>query len=132
MAEVEQALYVQFSENNAWEGEAWHRYIPIAGNEKAIERLRQIVDSQDGGAEDDDPGGAFGIREDILTEEQVDTLVKYANEDTSYSAAHGKLSGTLSLDGGLNFPAVTTAEDLRKLEIERRMRPSAGSSLSGE
>lgn len=127
MTSAEQTLYVQFSESNAWEGETWHRYIPVAGNEQAIERLRQIISASapKDFEEDEDAEGedGFSLSAETLTEAQVDTLVEYANDDnTSYSNAHAKLDGTLDLDGSLNVGAIITMHDLYKLEIQNRMR----------
>lgn len=133
MTDTTPAFYIQFSENNDYEGETWHRYIPVAGNEKAIERLRELVNAQEPDAEEDEDseesGGPFGLREGTLTETEVDVLVKYANDDsTTYSAAHGKLEGILDLDGLLSSNRVANIEDLYKLQIEARMRPPRDTS----
>lgn len=126
MTDAERTLYVQFTETNDWEGETWHRYIPVDGNEGAIERLRQLIDAQEVGDNEDEDGegegATFGIRSELLTGREVDTLVKYANDDnTSYSVAHAMLHGILNLDGSLNKKAIESLDDLYKLEIEKRL-----------
>jgi hypothetical protein len=129
MTDTTPNLYIQFTETNGWEGETWHRYIPIAGNEAAIERLRQLIDDEDADEDEDDFGEGFSIHPDTLTGEQVDTLVKYANDDnTSYAGAHEKLVGTLDLDGPLSKKAVENREDLYKLKIAYYMRSSDSST----
>lgn len=31
--------YIEFSETNDWEGETWHYFLPLEGNEKALRQL---------------------------------------------------------------------------------------------
>jgi hypothetical protein len=80
--------YIRLTEVNEWEGETWHFYLPVAGNSEALAALKELIDNAD-----DDFG--FSLSE-TLTEDEVDTLVRTANGDTSYLAAHTKLTGRLT------------------------------------
>jgi hypothetical protein len=88
--------YIRLTEANEWEGETWHFYLPIADNSAALAALQELIDSAD-----NDFG--FSLSE-TFTEDEVDTLVRTANGDTSYLAAHTKLAGRL-----------TPIDDLEKL-----------------
>lgn len=79
--------YVRLTEENEWEGETWHAYLPINGNEGALTALRELID-----AADDDLG--FSLSEETLTEHEVDALVRHGG-DTTYLAAHTKLAGRM-------------------------------------
>lgn len=80
--------YFRLTENNEWEGETWHFYLPIADNEEAIATLCELIDT----AEDD---FGFSLSDETFTETEVDTLVQHGAGDTDYHATHTKLVGRL-------------------------------------
>lgn len=84
-----QGKYVRFIERNDNEGETWNFYIPLAGNSKEIEHLRELLKEDD--------SESFSIHPAQLTTTEVDTLVKHASDNTSYMPAHNKLSGKLKM-----------------------------------
>jgi len=76
--------FIRFTENNDWEGESWNFYIPVEGNEIEIERLRDLINTQDDEM-------CFEMNEDtFLTEEEVDILVD--------NATHGYFPSDNKLD----------------------------------
>lgn len=86
--------YRKLTEINDNEGETWHFFIPVPGNEAALDSLAKMLDVRD--LED-----AYRLSKDMFTEVEVDTLVKYA-DNTGYMTEHNKLAGIL---------------DIKKLEI---------------
>jgi len=79
-------MYTQFTEYNDWEGERWNFYIPTAGNEAAIQELKDRLGKDE----------AYYFPEgQELTEEEVDTLVRHAHD--GYMSEHTKLAGRLEL-----------------------------------
>ncbi len=78
--------YLCWTENNAWEGETWNFYIPVPGNEKALESLRKKLG-------DLGECGGFELQANPVTEKEVDRLVKHDNDHTDYLNAHNKLKG---------------------------------------
>lgn len=84
-------VYMQLAEVNEHEGETWYFYIPVQGNEVALEQLRAKFTEWDSG---DDP--EFYLAEELFTETEVDILVKHGDE--GYMAYHNKLAGILPED----------------------------------
>ena len=83
-------LYRMLTEENDHEGETWHHFIPIDGNQQAIDRIWEILNSEDSEIE------SFTLTEKTYTEEQVQTLC--AQEDvTSYMWTYTRLEGVLVL-----------------------------------
>lgn len=82
--------FVKLTENNEHEGETWHFYIPIDGNEAAIGQLLDVTIGLD---QDIDEGYSLDVTP--IPEVEVDILVKHA--DTGYMANHNKLTGVLTL-----------------------------------
>lgn len=89
--------YVKFTESNEWEGETWHFYIPIAGNEEAIALLREKIADPDFQDPEGDPL-EYVLAEEELTEVEVDTLVRHGDID-GYMPEHNKLQGRI--DSGM-------------------------------
>lgn len=83
-------LYVELIEYNDWEGETWSFWIPVPGNEDAIESLRHIL--TDSFAID-----CFEMGETLLSESKLDFLIKRSKGETSYLSRHNKLRGVLKL-----------------------------------
>jgi hypothetical protein len=81
--------YACLTEHNEWEGETWHFYIPLVGNEDALTTLREMI-------EDDESYelSTNELGEGVFTESEVDILVKHGG-DTDYMAAHSRLAGRL-------------------------------------
>jgi hypothetical protein len=79
--------YIRFTETNDHEGERWHFYIPLPGNEEAIRRLEALLE--------EDAYGEFELKKEMFTEPEVDVLVKYS--EGGYMMNHNKLEGTLDL-----------------------------------
>jgi hypothetical protein len=92
------AVFVRFSETNEWEGETWQFYIPLAGNEKALEDLRTKLADADLQDQDGEGDGerVFTLEADPLPEVEVDVLVANGADD-GYMPEHTKLTGTLVL-----------------------------------
>ena len=76
--------FVRFRENNDWKGETWDFYIPIEGNEEAIEELVELIEKYPN----------YTLYPVPFSENEVDILVKNENE-LSYMPRHNKLSGKL-------------------------------------
>jgi hypothetical protein len=79
--------YVKFTEENDWEGETWHFYIPVAGNEVTLAVLAATLESS--------PIDSYTLDLTRIPEYEVDALVKHT--DTGYMADHTKLDGVLLL-----------------------------------
>jgi len=89
--------YVRLTEENEWEGETWHHYLPVAGNEQALDALRELIHNAF-----DDMG--FTLSEETYTRVEVDTLTRLGNDDDGYLLPHTKLAGLL-----------TPVDDLQKI-----------------
>jgi len=95
--------YVTFTENNSWEGETWHFYIPL--QEASIQALQVLasvlsVHSLDSYVLDLDP----------VDSSYVDKVVEKSR--SGYMAYHNKCEGTLRLPNGITH---LSKEDLEKL-----------------
>lgn len=86
--------YATFTEDNEWEGEVWRFYIPIEGNEVALNQLANLVEQAE----------AYGLSLTPLNEATVDDRVAQP-DDTDYLAAHTKLTGRLDLTRVIGKPA---------------------------
>lgn len=75
--------YLKLTENNDWEGETWHFFVPVEGNEEALKLLREKVASF-GGEE-------FEVDQRLYPESEVDLLVK--NAEVGYLREYYKLEG---------------------------------------
>lgn len=80
--------YIQFKENNEWEGETWCFYIPTEGNEKQIDRLAELI--QESNLED-----TYTVGNELISEIEVDALVKHGG--SGYMNNHNKCSGILDI-----------------------------------
>ena len=78
--------YKRFTEENDWEGEKWHFYIPVPGNEEALSKLEKLISEK--GYDD-----IYAFHKEMFTEAEVDVLVKYSEQ--GYMPHHNKLSGLL-------------------------------------
>lgn len=83
--------YYRLSENNEWEGETWHFYIPVEGNEEEMVKLKEkYID-----------GEIYCVSIKKFTEERVDILCEDDN-NTSYMNKHNKLKGKLTVPENLS------------------------------
>lgn len=88
--------YARLIEHNESTGEAWCHYIPIPGNEAALDLLGRVVDVLN-----DSEEGSYELDRGPIPEAAVDTLVEYANMGNTYMAEHTKLTGVLMLPPNL-------------------------------
>jgi hypothetical protein len=79
--------YVKFTEENDWEGETWHFYIPVDGNQLTLSVLAAALETS--------PIESYTLDLTPIPESEVDTLVKHT--EVGYTADHTKLSGVLLL-----------------------------------
>jgi hypothetical protein len=108
--------FVKLTENNEHEGETWHFYIPVEGNEEAIGQLFEAI-----AVLDQDVDEQYSLDLTPIPEGEVDILVKHA--DTGYMANHNKLTGVLTLPD--DFDEKMTEEDgdlLYKGQIKEYMK----------
>ncbi|WP_029931069.1 hypothetical protein [Nocardia otitidiscaviarum] len=87
--------YGRLIEYNDWEGETWNFWLAVDGNGPALDRLVEFVAKRYG---DDDPQ-PFRFTDDLLSAEQVDLLVRFAECD--YMPTHNRVDGVLTLPGEL-------------------------------
>jgi hypothetical protein len=85
--------YRRLIEHNPWESETWNFYIPIAGNEKILNLLEDFLEQ----FKDTEFTEQFEMPRHILSETEVDVLVKYANND-GYLCSQNKLQGRLDIN----------------------------------
>lgn len=84
----DEAVFAKFTEHNDWEGETWHHYLPVEGNEFFLARLSTII------LELDPEGEEFELDlENLLDESEVDVLVKHS--DSGYMFYHNKVTGRM-------------------------------------
>lgn len=86
-------MFVRLKEDNEWEGETWCFWLQRNGNEEALAKLGNLLDS------DDALSDTFTLDLTIVnTEEEVDKLVEQAikdyKEDGGYTYEHNKITGT--------------------------------------
>ena len=87
--------YYRLSEDNYWEGEMWHFYIPAENNTEALYRWLELTRHS---GTDDDIGGEAQYILDLVTAipaEAVRALVTLSGS-TGYMAEHTVLAGTLA------------------------------------
>lgn len=87
MTDITTKTYAKLTERNDHEGETWHFWIPMAGNEDALTRVTGLLDPDDDEAE-------YQLNQHPTPEFEVDILVKH-DESRGYMPAHTKLAGQL-------------------------------------
>lgn len=80
--------FMQFTEINSWEGETWHFWLQVNGNEAALDALSVRL------TEADTEGYDLGDR--VADEHTVNVLVNHADGD-GYMPEHTKCLGQLVL-----------------------------------
>lgn len=102
--------YLKFTEVNEHEGETWHHYLPVEGNEAALGRLRDYLAKAKAECQWEFP---YTLGSEAIAESDVDTLVKHS--DVGYMMEHTKVVGFLK-----DFDADAEADDLfYKGEIDK-------------
>ena len=129
------AKYLKLTERNDQEGETWHFYIPRFANGAQLQQLEQLITAIDahtasvvaadgnGGSDLDEP--PFTIFEGELTEDEVDTLVKHANDAGGYMPAHTKLEGLLTVPDFTRKRPENLEKLLYKGHIRKMMKVAA-------
>jgi phosphodiesterase/alkaline phosphatase D-like protein len=87
----ERNCYYRFDEYNDHEGETWSFFIPVRNNKTLVSSLKKLLKAAESIGDDN----GFSISDEILTEAEVDTLVKYG--DCGYMDRYNKLTGVLDL-----------------------------------
>lgn len=90
--EEKERIYVDFIENNEWEGERWHFFIELRGNEKNIKILREQIQEE----EECD----YELNDTIYDEDEVNTLLEESN--TGYMDEFNKINGKM-MEGPYDF-----------------------------
>jgi hypothetical protein len=80
--------FVKLTEDNDWEGETWHFWLQLDGNQAELDKLAVWLEEKQG---EDDEGG-FSLNMDRTRyEDEVDLLVEEA--DYGYMKTHNKVVG---------------------------------------
>lgn len=87
--------YLRFTEINEHEGETWRFYIPVEGNQDAIDRLSRVLEAHD-------LTETFKFNATPAPESVVDTIVAEALED--YEENGGYRPARVELEGRLVLP----------------------------
>lgn len=95
--------YIKYEEYNDNEGEDWNFYLQAEGNEKEIEKLKNLIDE----AEQQE---TYRIT-NFLPENEVDILVKHS--DSGYMMFENKITGIMKIPEGFEV------DDLYKGGIEK-------------
>lgn len=83
--------FVKLTEKNDHEGESWNFWLQLDGNEKALERLKKIIDlAIDAGFAEE-----YSIDMTPVSEKEVDIVVKHTGQ--GYMDYNNKVTGTLTL-----------------------------------
>lgn len=83
--------YLRLDEHNEWEGERWSFYIPVEGNETALQELRQAIVEMEAEGEH-----SFTLSTRRGKESAVDRRCARPSA-TGYLSRHNKLEGRLNL-----------------------------------
>lgn len=124
--------FIQFVEDNEWEGETWRFWLPVDGNEAELEKLRAVLAKIEAFYADSEPGCPFRLdASDALHDEDfVDKVCALADEDEGgYMAAHQKVYGVLTVpdwpDPEDDGKTPTIEQDLYKGGVRALFRETA-------
>jgi hypothetical protein len=85
-------------ERNEHEGETWHYWLQVDGNEEALRQLKSFVRVLATREQEEGHEPQYEFTDDVEDEFVVDTLVRYADGDPScYMPSHQKVTGILEL-----------------------------------
>lgn len=88
--------YFRFTEDNEWEGETWHFYIPVKGNEEAVASIRASIERiNEYNAANKGCEIQYSFSAKLYTRNQIDALIDCDDDECSYMAAHNRLCGYL-------------------------------------
>lgn len=87
--------FLRLTENNDWEGETWHFYLQLDGNEELLEKLR-IEISRIFDEEKCEPV-PFVMDDQVFDEDLVDEFLKIRGRST-YLSDHNKVVGKFNFD----------------------------------
>lgn len=79
--------YIKFNEYNDNEGEDWNFYLQAEGNEKEIEKLKNLIDEAD-------ESETYRVT-NFIKENEVDVLVKHS--DSGYMMFENKVTGKMNI-----------------------------------
>ncbi|WAL67107.1 deaminase [Amycolatopsis cynarae] len=96
--------FARFIETNEWEGETWNFWLQTTGNEEELARLRDYLARHGEQTED----AEFQLADDVLTESEVDLLVRYS--DGGYTSSHSKVTGPMRFPEGFDHNAAPDAQ----------------------
>lgn len=83
-----EGLFAKFTEYNEWEGETWHYFLPVDGNQSGLAKLERILGQYDPSQEH------FELNlTDLVPEWEVDVLVKHT--DVFYRPVYTKVTGRI-------------------------------------
>jgi hypothetical protein len=106
------STYARFTEVNDWEGETWHFWLPIEGNEEALRKLAELLDVE---ADSDEYQLSLEPRDEL----HVDALVD-EDDEPGYMSAQNKLEGVLTVPDTLG----ENCKALYKGDIAKMFSPS--------
>ncbi|MFE7797030.1 hypothetical protein [Nocardia sp. NPDC057440] len=89
----------QLTEINENEGETWHYWLQVNGNEVALGHLEDFLEETANEMDQHHPEFAFEGR--IMSEQEVDVLIKHA--DHGYMPTHQKFTGKIVLPDDLEI-----------------------------
>ncbi len=100
--------YYCFVEENDWEGETWHFYIPVKGNEAAVALLKEgIIKLEKARAALDYGECDYSFRPEIFLKKEIEIALKF--DECTYMEGHQILKGMLEVP---EIPDTDSAEVL--------------------
>lgn len=78
--------FVRFTEKNEHEGETWHLWLQMTGNEAELAKFRALLDAAQ-------VGSKHILADHVEPEWAVDILVEYADGETTWAPTHQKITG---------------------------------------
>lgn len=93
-------LFVKFTEENEHEGETWHHWLQVDGNEDELAKLAGKLALLVGDAESDFTK-PYTLVSDYMHESGVDLLVRHA-DDLGYMPIHQKVTGKFTCPDDLD------------------------------
>jgi hypothetical protein len=85
--------YYCFEEMNDWEGETWHFYIPVKGNEEAVVLLRENIEKVCKALDIEEC--SFIIHKETYAKKEIDIASKF--DECTYMGGHNILKGRLEV-----------------------------------
>lgn len=92
--------FVRFTEHNDHEGEVWHYWLQVEGNEHQLQKLRNVIQQYEA-AQDSEPEYQLRLDDPPIPESEVDILVKHTKYRYGYNPSDNKVTGTLDVPDDL-------------------------------